>query len=29
MYGSPDDVSLKDADFNELDPTHADVDFAR
>ena len=29
MYGSPDDVSLKDADFNELDPARADVDFAR
>ena len=29
MYGSPDGATLKDADFNELDPERADVDFAR
>jgi hypothetical protein len=29
MYGKPDDPSVKDADFNELDPAHADLDFAR
>ena len=29
MYGSPDDVRLKDADFNELEPAQAEGDFAR
>jgi hypothetical protein len=29
MYGSPDDLSLKDVDFNELDPERAEADFAR
>jgi hypothetical protein len=29
MYGSPDDGTLKDADFNDLDPSKADADFAR
>jgi hypothetical protein len=29
MYGMPGDALLKDADFNELDPAHADGDFAR
>jgi hypothetical protein len=29
MYGRPDDVSLKDADFNELDPAQAEADFDR
>jgi len=29
MYGAPDDVSLKDADFNDLDPAQAAADFDR
>jgi Protein of unknown function (DUF664) len=29
LYGTPDDASLKDADFNELDATEAEADFAR
>ncbi len=29
MYGTPDDVGLKDADFNDLDPAAAEADFAR
>lgn len=29
MYGPPHATDPKDADFDELDPTHADLDFAR
>jgi hypothetical protein len=29
MYGTPDDVSLKDADFNDLDADDAEADLAR
>jgi len=29
MYGAPDDVSVKDADFNDLDPAQAEADFDR
>ena len=29
MYGAPDDVRLKDADFNDLDPAQAEADFDR
>ena len=29
MYGTPDDVSVKDADFNDLDPAAAEIDFAK
>jgi Protein of unknown function (DUF664) len=28
LYGTPDDLSVKDADFNELDPARAELDFA-
>jgi uncharacterized damage-inducible protein DinB len=29
MYGTPDDVTLKDADFNDLEPAQAEADFDR